>query len=316
MPHDRRIGSEPDAPEQSAAQQGHALPAEIRGQLLPAFKDPVPGRADIGCSGGNRNAQRQFNHPGQRCRQRRAPGVHGRRPEQSENKHGVQNDVADHRRRGDPGSGHGMVRHLHHQQVALGNPGNQIGPAGNPQVGAAGLNNRIVMGKQPHQLLRAAFTGGKEDQGDDAAPAQHDMKDAPDRVPVPLSPVLGAENGPGGNRRKDEHVLHKLNLGGQGNRGHLILGHAAQHQGVRRGHGRQHQALECDGRCQRPQLQVKGTVVDLHEFLRANRTLPRNRLQTIIRKGPCFVNGLCSLFFPFQLRYNIHIDSIRTEEMP
>ena len=57
-----------------------------------------------------------------------------------------------------------MVRHLHHQQVALGNPGNQIGPAGNPQVGAAGLNNRIVMGKQPHQLLRTAFTGGKEDR--------------------------------------------------------------------------------------------------------------------------------------------------------
>ena len=162
-----------------------------------------------------------------------------------------------------------MVRHLHDQQVALGNPRDQVGPAGNPEIGTAGLNDRIIMGKQAHQPFRTAFTGSKKQQGYDPAPTQHNMENVPDRFPVSLAPILGTKDGSGGDNGKDEHVLHKLDLGGKGNRRHLVLGHTAQHQGIRRGHRRQHKALEGDRRRQCPQFPVKGTVVDLHGYLRA-----------------------------------------------
>ena len=132
------------------------------------------------------------------------------------------------------------------------------------------------------------------------------MEHAPHRFPVTLAPVLGRENGSGSHRRGKEHVLDKLDLCCQGNRGHLILGHAAQHQRVAGRHRRQHQALEGDRQRQPGQFLIKCPVVNLHAVL----------LKYAIVCFPCPIireeTGFVNVFVRFSFRWNYGIISHRS----
>ena len=59
-----------------------------------------------------------------------------------------------------------MICYLHRGQITLRDASNQIGPASDPQIGAADFNDRFVMGEQAHQQFRTQFTGCEKDQGD------------------------------------------------------------------------------------------------------------------------------------------------------
>ena len=122
------------------------------------------------------------------------------------------------------------------------------------------------MGEQTHQQLRAEFAGQEKDQGDHAAPAQHHIEQTPDRIPVSLAPVLGAEYRTCGSDRHQKHVRDKLDLRRQGYCRHLILCHPAQHQGIARRHRCEHQALERNRQRQFFQFLIESAVVDLHWF--------------------------------------------------
>ena len=160
-----------------------------------------------------------------------------------------------------------MLRHLHYRQITLGNPRQQIRPAGNTQIRASYDNQRRIMCENMHQKPRRQFTCQEKNDGQDAAETKHQIKNILQCTPVSLSPVLRAKNRSRPCNRHKEHILDKLNLSCQRNRRHLVLRHLPQHQRVACRHRRQHQTLESNRKCKPRQIPVKFFFVNQYFLL-------------------------------------------------
>ncbi len=156
-----------------------------------------------------------------------------------------------------------MFRHLHHGQIALGDPREQIGPSCDTQIRTANGNQRIIFRKNMHELFRHPFTGQKKQDGHCHAESKHDVKDIFQGASVALAPVLGSQNGPRRNRPQ-KHILDKLNLRSQGDGGHLILGDFSKHQRIPGRHRCQHQALKRNGKGKSYKIFVEYLFVNQH----------------------------------------------------
>lgn len=260
MADDGGIGSQTHAPEQVSSQQGKGLPGEVHGQCPAARHNAGPGRADILLSGKDQQAGQQFQEAGKGGRKRRSAGIEGRQTQESEDQDGVEDDVEKDCSGADGGAFFDMVRDLHDHQVALRNAGHEVGPARDPQIVDADLYEFRIRRKNMHQGARKEFAGNKKEDGDQAAEAQHEVKEIPEGLPVSFSVILGAKNGARGGDCIEKYVLDKLDLGRHGDGCHLRLGDAAQHHGVRCRHRCQHQVLQGDRQRQVKHASVKDLV--------------------------------------------------------
>ena len=254
MPQNRRIGREAHTPQKRTAHQREALSGKVVRELPVSAEQCRPSRTDIVPAGRNGDAEAELDQAGERCGQRSAPRLHPGCPEKAEDEHGVEKNVDDHRSGTDPGTGLYVIRHLHDGKVALGNSRQQIGPAGNPQIGASDGDQFGIAGKGLHEDVRDKLTGTEEQQGQEKRIPQHEVKQALQRVSIPFPPVLGTEDGPGAGDGHEENVLHKLDLGRQRNGGHL--------------------RLKDNGQGKPPQLVIKNFVIDRNGFLRSSDTWP------------------------------------------
>ena len=68
------------------------------------------------------------------------------------------------------------------------------------------------MGKGMHQGPRDQLTGQEEQNGNQPAEAQHEVKELLNGFPVAFSEILGSEDGSRRRTGHQEHVLHELDL--------------------------------------------------------------------------------------------------------
>ena len=118
------------------------------------------------------------------------------------------------------------------------------------------------MGEGMHQDPRNELAGQEEQDGDQPAETEHEVKELFNGFPVALSVILCAEDGARRRTGHEKHVLYKLDLGRQRHRRHLFLGNTPQHQGVESRHHGQHQALKRDGQREGPEPFIEHSVVD------------------------------------------------------
>ena len=155
-----------------------------------------------------------------------------------------------------------MVGELHHRKIALGHAGQQIGPSGDPQIGAADPDQNWVVGEGMHQGSRNELAGQEKQDGNQPAETKHEVKKLLDGPAVAFPEILCAEDGACRRTGHEEHVLYKLDLGCQRHRRHLFLRNAPQHQSIKGRHHGQHQALERDGQRKSPEPLIEHSVVD------------------------------------------------------
>ena len=125
-----------------------------------------------------------------------------------------------------------------------------------------------------HEQLGHQFACQKEQDGHDSAESERHIKKILQGMPVPLSIVLGSQNGTRSRGGGEKHILDKLDLSRQGYGGHLVLSDLSQHQSIAGGHRCQHQTLKRNRQGESCQIPVKFLLINQHiRFLLVHKNL-------------------------------------------
>ena len=260
MAHEGAVGGEADAPEHGGPQHGQHAAVIVPGQQRIPVKNEAEFRPDIALPEGEAHGPEGFHQPGDDRGQRRAADAHFGGAEKAEDEHGVEADVAEHRGGADGRRVHRVLADFQQRQVALGEPCEQIAPGGETEITVSDADQLRVIGKDAHELRGKKLAAHEKQDGNGTAQTQRDAEKPAHGDPVLLSPVLGAQRNHGGDEGGKEHVLDKLEFGGQRDRGHGILLQHTQHQRVRHAHRGEHQALGRDGQRKLHQVPEKNAV--------------------------------------------------------
>ena len=140
-----------------------------------------------------------------------------------------------------------MFRDTHDRQITPGDAGDQVGPAGDPEVICADPHQIFIVSKKQHQFFREKISPGKKCQRSHHGTLNTQAENISQHPDVLFAPVLSAEDcDPVGNGAENNDV-DEGDLRCQRHRRHDLLVHLAQHQGVRRRHHGTQQILKGNG---------------------------------------------------------------------
>ena len=143
-----------------------------------------------------------------------------------------------------------MFRHSHDHQITPGDAGDQVRPAGDPEVIRPDPHQIFIVSKKQHQFFREKVSPGKKHQRCHHGTLNTQAENIPQHPDVLFAPVLRAQNrDPVGNGTENDDV-DEGDLRRQRYRRHDLLVHLAKHQGVRRRHHGTQQILKGNGESQ------------------------------------------------------------------
>ena len=145
-----------------------------------------------------------------------------------------------------------MFAGLHNNKITLGNSCQQIRKSCNPKISYTIIDQHIFICKDQHQIPSAEHARCKKYHRHQPAKPQCHTKNLIQGFNIAFSPILRSKNSKAGRRRRQKHILDKLDLGCQRNRRHIILIHSPKHKCICHRYKCKHQILQDDGNHQVP----------------------------------------------------------------